>query len=76
MLHLEGKTKMQQFKELDFGGILLVCAGMVLLLLGISWGGVKYPWKSAGAIVPIVLGSSLLISFGFYGKLIVASSLS
>jgi hypothetical protein len=65
---MEGKTKMQQFKELDFGGMFLMCSGMVLVLLGISFGGVNYPWKSVGAIVPIVVGTVLLVVFGFYGK--------
>jgi len=41
---------------------------MVLVLLGNSLGGVKYPWKSAGATAPIVIGTVLLVVFGFYGK--------
>lgn len=67
MLHMEGKTKLQQFKELDFAGVVLMTAGIVLLLLGISWGGVDYPWSSARPIATIVLGALLLIGFGFYG---------
>ena len=68
MLHMEGKTKIQQFRELDFGGMLFMCSGMVLVLLGNSLGGVNYPWKSAGATAPIVIGTVLLVVFGFYGK--------
>lgn len=45
-LHVSGKTKLQQFKELDFVGILLFIAGTVLFLIGLSWGGTTYPWKS------------------------------
>ena len=36
------------------------------MLLGISWGGVTYPWKSAGVIVPILIGALTLVIFGFW----------
>ncbi|KAI1854215.1 hypothetical protein JX265_000619 [Neoarthrinium moseri] len=38
-LHVNGKTKRQQVKELDFIGIFLFIAGCVLFLVGLSWGG-------------------------------------
>jgi hypothetical protein len=40
----EGKTRWDQVKELDFVGFFLFTSGMVLFLLGISFGGSKYPW--------------------------------
>jgi MFS family permease len=42
-LHVRGKTKWQQFKELDFIGILLYIAGVTIFLIGLSWGGQAYP---------------------------------
>jgi len=36
------------------------------MLLGISWGGQTYPWKSAGVIVPIIIGALTLVAFGFW----------
>jgi hypothetical protein len=39
MLH-EHKSKKQQMKELDYPGIFLWTAGLVLFLMGISWVGV------------------------------------
>ena len=45
-LHVSGKTKWEQFKELDFVGIFLFIAGTVIFLIGLSWGGTTYPWKS------------------------------
>jgi hypothetical protein len=66
-LHVEGKTKRQQLKELDFGGIFLFTAGMVLFLIGLSWGGGVYPWKSAQTLGTLVSGGVTLIAFGFYG---------
>ncbi len=38
MLH-ERKSKRQQLKEIDFIGIFLWAAGLILFLLGLSWGG-------------------------------------
>jgi len=68
-LHVHGKTKFQMFKELDFVGIFLYVAGLVLFLIGLSWGGRIYPWKSAAVICTIVIGFLTLVAFGLYGKL-------
>ena len=37
-------------------------AGLTLFLMGISWGGVIYPWKSAAVISSMVIGAVLLIA--------------
>lgn len=65
-LHVHGKTKFQMFKELDFVGIFLYVAGLVLFLIGLSWGGTTYPWKSAAVICTIVIGFLTLVAFGLY----------
>ena len=68
-LHVHGKTKVQMFKEFDFVGIFLYVTGVVLFLIGLSWGGTTYPWKSAAVICTIVIGFLTLLAFGLYGKL-------
>ncbi|ORY09230.1 fungal trichothecene efflux pump [Clohesyomyces aquaticus] len=65
MLH-EHKSKMQQVKELDYLGMFLWTAGLVLFLMGISWGGGLYPWNSPHVIATIVVGAVCLIAFGFW----------
>ncbi|KAF2115908.1 fungal trichothecene efflux pump [Lophiotrema nucula] len=65
-LHVGGKTKWQQFKELDFVGIFLFIAGVIVFLIGLSWGGTTYPWKSAAVISAIILGAFTLVAFGLY----------
>lgn len=65
-LHVQGKTKWQQFKELDFIGIFLFVAGIIVFLIGLSWGGTTYPWKSAAVICALVLGGLTLVAFGLY----------
>jgi MFS family permease len=68
-LHVNGKTKWQAFKELDFVGIFLFIAGCVLFLIGLSWGGQVYPWTSAHVLSTIIIGILTLVAFGLYGKL-------
>ncbi|KAJ2653282.1 hypothetical protein IWW40_000649 [Coemansia sp. RSA 1250] len=56
-------SAMSKLKRIDFVGIFAVVSGIVLLQLGLIWGGQDYPWKSAAVIVPMVLGLLLLIAF-------------
>jgi MFS family permease len=69
LLHVNGKTKLQQAKTLDFMGVFLYTTGLVLFLIGVSWGGSTYPWKSSHVIGTIVAGASTLIVLGFWGEI-------
>lgn len=75
----EGKTKWQQVKSLDWIGVFLFAAGLVLFLLGLSFGGNKYPWfdpypvsycrltlprKSAGTLAPLLIGTVIIFVTG------------
>ena len=68
------KTRFQEFKELDFIGIVLFAAGLTVLLLGFSWAGTPgHPWTSDSVIAPIVVGAVVFFSafaydFTFRGK--------
>ncbi|KAH7162102.1 fungal trichothecene efflux pump [Dactylonectria estremocensis] len=61
LLH-ERKTKRQMLKDLDYVGIFLWTAGLTLFLMGVSWGGKMYPWRSAATISSLVIGALLLIA--------------
>lgn len=52
----DGKTKWQEFKELDFVGAFLFVAGLAVFLFGLNSGGNAYPWKSGGTLAPLILG--------------------
>jgi len=65
-----GKTTLQEVKDLDWGGMFLWGTGLTLFLLGISFGGSIFPWKSAGTICMIVIGAVLLIALVFYEMLV------
>ncbi|KAF2669510.1 fungal trichothecene efflux pump [Microthyrium microscopicum] len=69
-LHMQGKTKWQQFKELDFIGIVLFIGGTVVFLIGFSWGGSQYPWKSTQVICTLVIGGLVLVGFGLYEQFV------
>jgi MFS family permease len=66
MLHTK-HSKKSIFKMFDLGGLLLFTAGLVIFLIGISWGGTVYPWKSGKVIGTIVGGAMMLVIFVFYG---------
>ena len=63
-LHPEGKTRRQQFLELDFVGLLLFGGGLTVFLVGIGFGGNPYPWTSAVVLAPMLLGGvSVFVAF-------------
>ncbi|KAK9379740.1 trichothecene efflux pump [Kockiozyma suomiensis] len=62
----EGLTTWQSVKQLDILGFFLFLAGLVLFLLGISFGGNQFPWKSAGTLAPTIIGLVLLIALGVW----------
>ncbi len=62
------KTRKELIVEIDFLGIFLFIVGVTLFLLGISWGGGKYPWKSAAVICTLVIGAVTIVAFFVWGK--------
>ena len=60
------KTKTQVVKDFDFVGLILLVGGLLIFLMGISWGGSYYPWKSTHVIATIVVGFLALVAFVIY----------
>jgi hypothetical protein len=59
-----GREQKKEFiKNFDYVGTLLSTLGQLLFLMGLSWGGVLHPWKSAHVIVTIVIGFLLMVAF-------------
>ncbi|OJT04410.1 hypothetical protein TRAPUB_4866 [Trametes pubescens] len=56
----------QKLARVDWLGNFLMAAGSTLALLGLTWGGVSYPWDSAHVAVPLVVGLFLLGLFFVY----------
>jgi hypothetical protein len=72
-LHV-GKTVLQQTKELDWTGIFIFIAGCVLFLIGLSWGGVTYPWQSPEVLATLIVGIALVAAFFVYGKSLIITA--
>jgi hypothetical protein len=52
-----------KLKAIDFVGGGLALAGTAVLLLGLTWGGGEYPWKSSHVIATIVVGFAVCVLF-------------
>lgn len=65
-VRIEGKSTMQRVIALDWTGMFLLSIGIVLFLVGIAFGGAKYPWVSAGTMTPIMIGALCLFTFGIW----------
>jgi MFS family permease len=57
------ESKKAVLKNLDYLGIFLFIAGLVLFLLGLNWGGQIYPWASAHTLSPLLVGIVVLCAF-------------
>ncbi|KAF2645897.1 MFS general substrate transporter [Massarina eburnea CBS 473.64] len=66
----DGKTKWQEFKELDFVGALLFAVGLIVFLYGLNSGGNTYPWGDAGTIAPLVLGLLTFVGAFVYDAMV------
>ncbi|OQU93620.1 hypothetical protein CLAIMM_00102 [Cladophialophora immunda] len=65
-IHEMGTSTWRQILETDFIGCFTFIAGLVVFLLGLSFGGSEFPWRSAGTLAPIVLGFVVLVICAFY----------
>lgn len=74
-LHVQGKSEWRQFLELDWGGLFLYTAGLIIFLIGLSWGGQVYEWSDPHVVSTVAIGGVVLILFGLYGETFFAYSL-
>lgn len=63
MKHGENASVVRYIKDFDYVGTVLYTAGLLVLMMGLNWGGTVYPWKSAHVIATIVAGFIGLVVF-------------
>jgi hypothetical protein len=63
---LDGATRRELVRKMDWLGIVLFASGCVCFLLGINWGGRSYAWSSAPVLSTLLLGVALLVALGFW----------
>lgn len=59
-------TKWQEVKALDYGGLALYFAGLILVLVGFTWAQGTYPWKNAHVLASLIVGVVTLVCFAIY----------
>ncbi|PYH34914.1 putative MFS drug transporter [Aspergillus neoniger CBS 115656] len=52
-----------KLKAVDFFGAFLALGGTAVLMLGLTWGGGEYVWKSAHVIATLVVGFAVCVAF-------------
>jgi hypothetical protein len=62
----QNRSKIQQIKDFDYIGTVLFLGGLIVFLLGLSWGGSAYPWKSAEVLATTIIGGLTLIAFALW----------
>ncbi|KAJ5697826.1 hypothetical protein N7488_011510 [Penicillium malachiteum] len=65
LLHMD-RSMWEQCKRQDDVGFILFTGGLLLFIMGVSWGGTVHPWNSAYVIATIVVGFCSLVAFVFY----------
>ncbi|KAF4964917.1 hypothetical protein FSARC_7189 [Fusarium sarcochroum] len=63
------QRNLRLIKNLDWIGILLYIISSVSILLPLTWGGSRFPWKSVQVIVPIVVSISGFVALGVYERI-------
>ncbi|KAL1911123.1 hypothetical protein Sste5344_002921 [Sporothrix stenoceras] len=58
----------KQLARIDFPGFFCFAAACALFLIGLEWGGTKYPWHSGTVIGLLVAGAVLFIIFGVWSQ--------
>ncbi|KAG5420202.1 hypothetical protein I9W82_002082 [Candida metapsilosis] len=53
----------EKLATIDYVGTFLMTSGLVLVLLGLTFGGIDFPWKSAAVICLFTIGGVLVIAF-------------
>ncbi|KAF7596014.1 hypothetical protein BBP40_003794 [Aspergillus hancockii] len=62
----KGMSKLEAVKRFDYVGFVLYAGGLILVLLGLSWGGTSYAWNSTHVVSVFVVGFVCLGGFVLY----------
>ena len=68
MLKARDRSVSERFKAFDYIGWLFLGGGITLFLVGLTFGGNKFPWKSAQTLGPLIVGISLMVCSKFCPK--------
>lgn len=66
MKHGRNASVIEYIKQFDYVGTTLYTGGLLIFMMGLSWGGSVYPWASSHVIATLVVGIVALIAFILY----------
>ncbi|PVU94665.1 hypothetical protein BB561_002367, partial [Smittium simulii] len=61
----EGSAK-DKIKRIDFVGSFLLVSGLVMLLIGLNFGGNEHKWISATVLCTMIIGALTLVAYVYY----------
>ncbi|TDL19134.1 iron permease [Rickenella mellea] len=59
-------TIREKLARIDWFGNMLIIAGSTLAIVGMTFGGVRFPWTSAQVLAPLIIGLTLMAFFLLY----------
>lgn len=65
-LRVSKHIPLRRLRILDWKGATMAFLGLGSTLVGLSWGGTSYRWSEWQTIVPIAVGSVILLALGLY----------
>ncbi|KAF4458452.1 fungal trichothecene efflux pump [Fusarium albosuccineum] len=72
MKHGENASVVKYIRDFDYVGTIVYTGGLLVLMMGLNWGGTAYPWDSGyviGAIVAGFVGLVLFVLWESFAKL-------
>ncbi|EIW57898.1 iron permease [Trametes versicolor FP-101664 SS1] len=56
----------EKLARIDWRGNLIIIIGTTLALVGLTWGGIQFPWNSAHVLAPLIIGGIFIAAFFIY----------
>lgn len=61
--NVDGMSKMDILKQIDYTGAFLSIGGVTLFLVGLQAGGYQFPWTSGKVLGPLIVGILMILGF-------------
>ncbi|KAF8148433.1 iron permease [Crassisporium funariophilum] len=55
-----------KIKRVDWLGNAIIIVGTTLAIIGLTWGGSRFPWGSVEVLAPLIIGLALVVAFIVY----------
>ncbi|GJE99893.1 MFS general substrate transporter [Phanerochaete sordida] len=69
-VHSPRGSFVDKMKRLDWVGNVLIIASSSACVIGLTWGGVQFPWTSAHVLAPLIIGVVGILGFLVYEALV------